>query len=80
MGFKEKKDKLSLFYVLEGYATSKKTADNICLIFEGRQWTYKEVYQTVLKQGTWLKTKYGIKPKEIVVMNFMNSEKFIFMW
>lgn len=80
MGFNEKKDKLNLFYVLEGYATSKKTADNICLVFEGRQWTYKEVYQTVLKQGTWLKTRYGIKPKDIVVMNFMNSEKFIFMW
>lgn len=80
MARNEKTARLNLFYVLEDYALKKKTADNICLIFEGRQWTYKEVYQTVLKQGTWLKKNYGIKPQDIVVMDFMNSEKFIFMW
>ena len=50
------------------------------LIFQGRQWTYKETYDTALKYGTWLKTKYNVKAKEIVAMDFMNSEKFIFMW
>lgn len=80
MGFNEKKARLNFFYRLEEHATNKKTANHTFLIFEGRQWTYKEVYQLALKQGTWLKTKYGIKPKEIVAMDFMNSEKFIFMW
>lgn len=50
------------------------------LSFQGRQWTYKEVYQTALKYGTWLKTKYHIIPKEIVAIDFMNSEHFIFIW
>lgn len=80
MARNEKRGRLNLFYVLEDHALNKKTADCILLIFEGRQWTYKEVYQAVLKQGAWLKKNYGIKPQDIVVMDFMNSEKFIFMW
>lgn len=76
---REKKDRLNLFYILEEHALGK-NANKVLLIFEGRQWTYKEVYETALKYGTWLKTKYGIKSKEIVAMDFMNSELFIFVW
>lgn len=79
MGFKEKTGKLSYFYVLENHALGKH-ANDVGLIFEGKQWTYKEIYQIALKTGTWLKTKYDIKSKEIVAMDFMNSEKFVFLW
>lgn len=74
------RDRLSLFYVLEDAALNPKTADNVYLIFEGRSWTYKQTYGMALKYGTWLKTHYGVKPKEIVAMEFANSEKFMFMW
>jgi len=76
---REKKDQLSQFYMLEYYALGKQ-ANTVFLIFEGRQWTYKETYDIVLKYGTWLKTKYSIKPKEVVVMDFTNSEQFVFVW
>jgi acyl-coenzyme A synthetase/AMP-(fatty) acid ligase len=76
---REKKDRLNQFYRLEDQALGKQ-ADKAFLVFEGRQWTYKEMYQIVLKYGTWLKKTYDIKPKEIVAMDFMNSEKFIFLW
>jgi acyl-coenzyme A synthetase/AMP-(fatty) acid ligase len=76
---KEKKDRLNVFYKLEEHALGKR-ANHVLLIFEGRQWTYKEVYQTALKYGTWLKTRYNVKPKEIVAIDFVNSEKFIFIW
>ncbi len=76
---REKRDRLNVFYQLEDHALGKR-ANDIFLIFEGRQWTYREVYQTTLKYGTWLKTRYNVKPKEIVAMDFVNSEKFIFMW
>ena len=33
----------------------------------------------VLKYGTWLKTK-GVQKEEIVAMNFVNSEVFIWVW
>ncbi|KAH9211584.1 AMP-binding enzyme [Leptodontidium sp. 2 PMI_412] len=76
---REKKDRLSTFYLLEAHALGKQ-ANHPLLIFEGRSWTYKEVYDTALKYGQWLKTVHGIKPKEIVAINFMNSDKFIFVW
>lgn len=76
---REKKDRLNFFYILEEAALGK-LANKTLLIFEGRQWTYKEVYDTALKYGTWLKKTYGIKSKEIVAMDFMNSDQFIFMW
>ncbi|KAL2060697.1 hypothetical protein VTL71DRAFT_9338 [Oculimacula yallundae] len=76
---RERKDKLSTFYLLESHALGKQ-ANHPLLIFEGRSWTYKEVYDTALKYGQWLKNVHGIKPKEIVAMDFMNSDKFIFIW
>jgi hypothetical protein len=76
---KEKGDRLNAFYVLEEHAKGK-LANNAFLIFEGEKWTYKETYEMALKYGTWFKTRYGIKSKEIVAMDFMNSEKFIFVW
>lgn len=76
---REKRDRLNLFYILEEYALGK-YANDAFLIFEGRSWTYKEFYDTALKYGTWLKTKYDIKPKDIVAMDFMNSDKFAFIW
>jgi len=79
MGFKERRGRLNYFYILEDHALGKR-ANDLALIFDGRKWTYKELYQTTLKYGTWLKTRYNIKPKEIVAMDFMNSEKFIFVW
>lgn len=82
-GFKcdrrEKQDRLSVFYDLEEHAQGK-LANKVFLLFEGRKWTYKETYENALKYGTWFKTKYGINSKEIVAMDFMNSEKFIFIW
>jgi hypothetical protein len=76
---REKAGRLNPFYVLEDRAKDKKLADKVFLIFEGRRWTFKQVYETVLKYGTWLKTTFGIKHQEIVAMDFVNSEKFLFM-
>jgi acyl-CoA synthetase (AMP-forming)/AMP-acid ligase II len=76
---KERWDRLNMFYTLEAHAQGK-LANEVFIIFEGRQWTYQETYQSVLKYGTWLRQKYDVKPKQIVAMDFMNSEKFIFVW
>lgn len=77
---REKSGQLNVFYILEQHAKDKKASQRNCLIFEGRSWTYKEVYETALKYGTWLKQTHAIKSKEIVAMDFMNSEQFIFVW
>ena len=74
------RDRDNCFYILEEHATSKSSADRPFLMFEGREWTYKQVYDTVIKCGTWLKQKHAIKKGEIVAMDFMNGPTFIFLW
>lgn len=76
----EKQDRVNLFYALEEHAQSKSTADKEFLVYEGRSWTFKETYDTALKYSTWLKKTYGIGPKEIVAMEFMNCPQFVFLW
>lgn len=75
----EKRDRLNLFYVLEDHAQSKSTADHPFIVYHNKSWTYREVYEIVLKYATWLKARYGVAPKEIVAMDFMNSDVFIFI-
>ena len=70
---------MNFFYRLEGLALSKKDAGRTFLIYEGRSWTFRETYDIVLQYGTWLKSTYAIAPAEIVAIDFMNSEKFIFL-
>ena len=77
---RHRKERVNLFYDLERHATDKKTSNNEFLVYEGKSWTYKEVYEIALKYGTWLKTKYAIAPREVVAMDFMNSPLFIFLW
>ena len=76
----EKRDRVNLFYILEKHATTKATAGSPCLVYEAETWTYKEVYNTVLKYGTWLKQEYCIASKEIIAIDFMNKPQFIFIW
>jgi len=77
---KERKDRVNLFYTLEDHAHTRSSANHPFIVYEGREWTYKEVYDVVLKYGTWLKTTYNVAPKEIVAMDFMNSPHFCFIW
>lgn len=77
---REKRDRVNFFYILEEHATAKATAGSPCLVYEGKTWTYKEVYDTVLQYGTWLKQEYSITPGELVAMDFMNKPQFIFLW
>lgn len=76
----ERRDQANLFYVLEDHATAKSTANTLFLIYNNQAWTFKEVYDIVLQYGTWLKTNYGIRPREVVAMDFMNCPQFIFLW
>ncbi|KAI9713728.1 MAG: hypothetical protein M1812_006566 [Candelaria pacifica] len=80
IALRQRRDKLNTYYLLEYHAQSRQFADRTFLWYEGRQWTFKETYDTVLQYATWLKLKYSIGPKEIVAMDFVNSPKFIFLW
>ncbi|KAF2275998.1 long-chain fatty acid transporter-like protein [Westerdykella ornata] len=74
----ERNDDINLFYALENHAKSA-NAGHVWIIFQGKQYTYAQAYEIVLKYGTWLKSK-GVQKNEIVAMDFMNSELFIWIW
>ncbi|KAF2632716.1 acetyl-CoA synthetase-like protein [Macroventuria anomochaeta] len=74
----ERRDQLNVFYELEALAQGPR-ADHPWIIFHGRTWTYHQAYDIVLRYGTWLKSK-GVQQGEIVAMDFVNSETFIWIW
>lgn len=76
----EKRDRLNLFYYLEKHATTRNTAGSSFIVFNGKEWTFKEVYDIVLRYGTWLEKTFAIAPGEVVAIDFMNSAHFVFIW
>jgi acyl-CoA synthetase (AMP-forming)/AMP-acid ligase II len=75
----ERRDTLNLFYELEAHAKSSSRANHAWIIFQGQTWTYAQAYDVVLRYGNWLKTK-GVDKDEIVAMDFVNSDVFIWVW
>lgn len=75
----ERNDKINVWYILENHAKSRKNAHVAFIVYEGREWTYKEVYDIVLQYATWMKSKYSITRGEVVAMDFMNSAEFVFL-
>ncbi|KAL7927039.1 very long-chain acyl-CoA synthetase/fatty acid transporter [Trichoderma austrokoningii] len=73
-------DTLNLFYTLETHAKSARHANKAFLIFDGRTHSYAQTYDKVLRYGHWIKTKFGVKPKDVVAMDFENSDTFVFVW
>ncbi|SPO06145.1 related to FAT1 - very long-chain fatty acyl-CoA synthetase [Cephalotrichum gorgonifer] len=77
---REMRGRLNAFYLLEDRAKNSSTSSVTFLKFEGRSYTYAQTYDRVLRYGAWLRKNYGVKPKDIVAMNFENSDTFIFLW
>ncbi|KAK3326871.1 hypothetical protein B0H66DRAFT_170434 [Apodospora peruviana] len=71
---------VNVFYILEKRALDKKFASRPFILFEDKSYTYLETYQMVLRYGTWLKTAYGVKTKDIVALDCQNSDTFMFCW
>jgi acyl-coenzyme A synthetase/AMP-(fatty) acid ligase len=75
----ERGDRLNLFYNLEAQALSPATADNDFIVYNGRTWSFRETYLMALRYGAWFKNVRGVRQKDIVAIDFMNSSTFIFM-
>ncbi|KAL7620127.1 long-chain fatty acid transporter fat1 [Parahypoxylon ruwenzoriense] len=76
---REAKDRCNTFYLLEQAAANKSTRERPYILFQDKSWTYAQVYEMALKYGNWLKTKFDIKPKDVVAMNLQNSDHFVFV-
>lgn len=80
MAIREKRGRPNLFYLLEERAKSTSTANRTFLLFEDRAYTYAQVYDRALRYGAWLKQVLGVEKGQVVAMNFMNSDTYIFIW
>ncbi|KAL4769473.1 hypothetical protein BDW60DRAFT_218885 [Aspergillus nidulans var. acristatus] len=76
----QRRDHLNLFYVLESHALDPASKDRPFIVYNGRSWTFHETYTVALRYGTWFKKVHGIKSREIVALDMMNSSTFIFIW
>lgn len=75
-----KHDTINLFYTLETSAQDPRLANQLLLIFDGRTYTYAQAYDKVLRYGHWIRSRFDVKPKDVVAMDFENSDTFIFIW
>lgn len=67
------------FYKVEEHAKDPKLANEPFLIFEGKTWTFKEYYDTVLRYAGWLHKTHHVVKGEIVALDMMNSPAFCFI-
>ncbi|PNY22497.1 Fatty acid transporter protein [Tolypocladium capitatum] len=77
---RQRSGRINFFYALEDRARHPSTSNKDLLIFEGTHLTYAQVYDKVLRYGTWFRQRLGVKPKDIVAMNFQNSDTFVIVW
>ncbi|KAM3566795.1 hypothetical protein ARSEF4850_000213 [Beauveria asiatica] len=80
-------DRLNLFYALEARATSATHADKtLLLLFDsgsggsGASYTYRAFYHGVLRHGAYLRAHLGVRPGDVVALDFQNSDTFLLLW
>ncbi|KIV94254.1 hypothetical protein PV10_02037 [Exophiala mesophila] len=76
---REKADRVNSFYLIEAHANNPKVKDKVFIIYQGRKWTFKQAYDSVLRYAGYLHSQHSVKPGEIIALNFMNSPQFLFM-
>lgn len=89
-------DKANLFYLLETRAFASETANRSFIAvpppipkeytqetlktLKTEEWSYRQVYDIVLRYAAWLKRDYDISKGDIVALDFGNKPQFIFLW
>ncbi|KAL5338440.1 hypothetical protein BJX70DRAFT_388652 [Aspergillus crustosus] len=76
----QRRDTLNLFYTLESHALNPASKDRPFIVYNGRSWTFSEAYVVALRYGTWFKKVHGVKSRDIVALDMMNSSTFLFIW
>ncbi|KAF2813457.1 long-chain fatty acid transporter-like protein [Mytilinidion resinicola] len=71
--------KLTTYDIFEAQALHN-VSNHIFLIFEGREFTYREFFDHVTKVGAWLMNDLGVQTEEVVALNGGNSPEFLMLW
>ncbi|TGJ78813.1 hypothetical protein E0Z10_g9947 [Xylaria hypoxylon] len=73
---KARENKLLTYNLFEDRAGTP-AGDNLCLIFEDRQWTYTEFYNAVQPIANWLLKDLGIVKDEVVALDGGNTPEYL---
>lgn len=73
-------NRVNAFYLLESRALSPSTASKTLLWFEGRSWSYRQVYDNALRFAEWFRKDLGVGRGDIVAVDFQNGERFVWLW
>ena len=68
-----------IYHLIEDHALGQ-NANTLFLIFEDRQWTYKQFYDDLQRVGNWLLKDLDIQPQEIVALDGGNSPEYLLLW
>ncbi|KAI0599465.1 fatty-acyl-CoA synthase [Biscogniauxia sp. FL1348] len=74
-----RENKLLLYSFFEDRAGTA-AGNNTFLIFEGREWTYREFYEALQPVGNWLMKDLGIQKGEVVAVDGGNSPEYLMLW
>lgn len=77
---RERGDSFNLFKDLEYFAHELSTRSKAFIWFQGTPHTYEQVYNAVLRYGTWMRQQYNVGKNQVVAINFENSLEFIYVW
>ncbi|ERT01341.1 hypothetical protein HMPREF1624_02585 [Sporothrix schenckii ATCC 58251] len=80
MALRGRSGKMNIFYKLEENAKSSSTANHPFILFGDKSYTYAEVYDKALRYGHWWKQTMGVQKDDVVALDYMNSDTFIFLW
>ncbi|THY98872.1 acetyl-CoA synthetase-like protein, partial [Aureobasidium pullulans] len=47
---------------------------------QATEWSYKQVYETVLRFAAWLKQEHGVKKGDMVAIDYTNKTQFVCLW
>ncbi|KAI1337140.1 fatty-acyl-CoA synthase [Xylariaceae sp. FL0016] len=71
--------RILMYHTFEDRAASQQK-DDLFLIFEDRQWTYKEFFEALQPVGNWLLKDLGIQKGEVVAVDGTNSPEYLMLW
>lgn len=75
-----KDDRMTIYHNIQDWAKNPQTASNLFLVFEGREWTYRQFYDDLQRVGNWLMNDLGIQRGEVVALDGGNSPEYLLMW
>jgi non-ribosomal peptide synthetase component E (peptide arylation enzyme) len=70
--------RVTIYHILQSQSIHRPS--DVLLVFEGREYTYKEIFDAVVRCGNWLMNDLGIQKGEVVALDGGNSVEYILLW